>query len=147
MQSTDTSKGTVVRTWSSVRSQIRMDRSCEPVTTNVPCFATANAHTSPWWPSSFMIFSNWKKSPESQRNWLLFIPIVTYLVAIPIFENLVFACGKEVVCTPHKLDRCNAFLVCKQGLVAITKVKTPKFDIFVGGSSSNKCIIRGNVHW
>jgi hypothetical protein len=49
-------------TGSSVFSQILIDLSCDAVATNFPFRLTARAHTSPWWPSSLWIHSNWVPS-------------------------------------------------------------------------------------
>lgn len=56
--------GVVVFTGSSNFSQTRIDLSCEPVTTNLPVLLTANAQISPWCPSSFWMFSNYKPNHQ-----------------------------------------------------------------------------------
>ena len=64
--------------------------------------------------------------------------LYTDLVTIPILYPLVFGNGEKVVGARFKDDLHDAFVVCKDGLVAIPEIHTPDLDILVCGRSDNE---------
>ena len=54
------------------------------------------------------------------------------IVRIPLFDLSVFSGREEHVRVGDELDGCHGVIVRKDGLVTITKIETPNFNVFVG---------------
>ena len=54
-----------------------------------------------------------------------------HLISIPIFEHLIFPHRPEVMRTFLKCHLHNTLVMRKNGLVTVTKIESPDFDVFV----------------
>jgi hypothetical protein len=65
---------------------------------------------------------------------------ITNLVSVPVFHHLVLPYGPEVVTSLLLLEGYlhHTLLMGKQAFVAISKVKSPYFDVLVRGTGDNE---------
>lgn len=72
----------------------------------------------------------------------------THLVSVPVLDYSVLADSPKIVAPLFMLksNLHDAFLMRKYGLVTISKVKTPYFDIFVCRTCDNQFRVQRNVH-
>ena len=66
-------------------------------------------------------------------------------VSIKVFDSIILSTSKEVVCVFNKFYWCNCFLMCKNGLMTISKIKSPKLDVFISRGCCNKSVIWRNI--
>lgn len=79
----------------------------------------------------------------------------TYLVTVPVLEELVLAHGPEVVrrlgvalarVVALERDLHHALVVCEERLVAVAEVEAPDFDILVRRARHNELRVARDVH-
>ncbi|KAE9590895.1 hypothetical protein Lalb_Chr20g0112431 [Lupinus albus] len=59
------------------------------------------------------------------------------LISIPIFYQPIFSNTKHIVCLRYKLHSHNTAIMCKNGLMTVTKIQTPNLYIFICRASHN----------
>ena len=63
-------------------------------------------------------------------------------ISIPIFEELVFTDGKEVVSVWNEFYIHNRIIMREYGFMTVSKIQTPQLYILIRRSSGKNCFIR-----